>query len=149
MRFTCCVEPGGEGSAERNIPLQMQRDKLLEPVWSQDASLYLPPNCIQPRSSGSGRTPQIGSSVPFTAVHAVREFFYGSPPARLTRLSRAWVPASASYTIYPGTRSLRRTASGCAFDAYISPLPPFPGAWKSSVECGYVDGDQIAEDRPI
>lgn len=76
-------------------------------------------------------------------------FFYVSPAVRLTRLSRAWVPASASYTIYPGTRSLRRTASGCAFDAYISPLPPFPRAWKRSVECGYVDGDLIAEDRPI
>ena len=123
----------------------MQRDKLLEPVWSQDASLYLPPNCIQPRSSGSGRTPQIGSSVPFTAVHAIRQFFYVSPAVRLTRLSRAWVPASASYTIYPGTRSLRRTASGCAFDAYISPLPPFPRVWKRSIECGYVDGDLIAD----
>lgn len=127
----------------------MQRDKLLEPVWSQGASLYLPPNCIRPRSSDGGRTPQIGSSVPFTTVLAIRQFFYVSPAVRLTRLSRAWVPASASYTIYPGTRSLRRTASGCAFDAYISPLPPFPRVWKRSVECGYVDGDLIAEDRPI
>lgn len=33
-----------------------------------------------------------------------------------------------------------RAAAGCAFDAYISPLPPWWRVWKRSIEYGYLDG---------
>lgn len=72
---------------EQDIPLQIARGiRILSPYGARTRRFNLPPNCTQPRSSGDGRTPQIESTVPFTAVHAIQEFFYGSPPARLTLL---------------------------------------------------------------